>query len=52
MKAKYYAILLKKNKRFLKKHLLDACRARFRKDCRIASEELIAGSDVWAMPML
>src|SRR5215216_4722345 len=26
MKAKYYAILLKKNKRLLKKNLLDACR--------------------------
>ena len=31
---------------------MHAGRARFQKDCRITSENLIAWSDVWAMAML
>jgi hypothetical protein len=53
MKTNYYAILLKKNKSFLKKVLPDAAgRARFRNVVRIVFKELIAGFGVWAMPML
>jgi hypothetical protein len=31
---------------------MHAGRARFQKDCKISSENLIAWSDVWAMAML